>query len=544
MTITTSSRLAGLLGMLSLLPIASAGARAPAVAAASASVPAPVVILRDGAVQGVRQHGDIALLGIPYAAPPVGARRWKAPAPVVPWRGVRPATRFGAACMQGPARAFGPYTAEFLNAAPVSEDCLTLNVWTPRVDAARRPVLVFIHGGGFGSGSTAIPQYDGAALARRGVVVVTINYRLGLFGFLAHPDLMRESGRGTSGNYGVLDMLAALRWVQANITRLGGDPHNVTIAGESAGAAAVNDLLLAPAAHGLFGKAIAMSGAGMGVDVKPLATAEAYGRDFAARAGAQDIAALRAMDASRLQQLADVPPPTTGKRPTAPEIRFAPNNDGVVIAGNSVRGGQAVANPVPLMTGFNADEGTALGMPENAADFVDMVRGRYGASSESLLTLYPHATDADARRSAIAIARDRYMASLLAWTHERVGGQGGRVLLYLYDHPYPAAAGGPAFGAFHTAAVPYLFGNLGQGPRQFGPNDAAMAQRLQDHVLAFMRSGDPSTPVEPWRAATVAGTTVLRLAADGAEPVPAVSSPERLVALLAFRRAGGLLTLF
>lgn len=544
MMIRTSSKLAMVLGMLSLLPTVPAGARAPAVAKAPAAVPAPVVVLKDGAVRGLRQQGDVALLGIPYAAPPVGARRWTAPAPVVPWRGVRPATHFGAACMQGPARAFGPYTAEFLNQAPVSEDCLTLNVWTPRVDAARRPVLVFIHGGGFGSGSTAIPLYDGAALARRGVVVVTLNYRLGLFGFLAHPELTRESGRGTSGNYGVLDMIAALRWVQANIARLGGDPHNVTIAGESAGAAAVNDLLLAPAAHGLFDKAIAMSGSGMGVDVKPLATVEAYGRDFAARAGADDIAALRAMDARQLEQLADVPPPTTGKRPTAPEIRFAPNDDGVVIAGNSALGGQAVANPVPLMTGFNADEGTALGMPENAADFVDMVRGRYGASAADLLALYPHATDVDARRSAIAIARDRYMASLLAWTHERVGGQGERVFLYLYDHPYPAAAGGPAFGAFHTAAVPYLFGNLGLGPRRFGPEDAAMAQRLQDHVLAFMHSGDPSTPGAPWRVATVEGTTVLSLAADSAQPVPAVSSPERLAALLAFRRAGGLLSLF
>lgn len=519
-----------------LSPVAMLLAAAPSVS--------PVVNFTQGAAEGIRQDGNVAFLGIPYAAPPIGAMRWRAPAPAQRWSGIKSAKAFGAACYQSPARLFGPYTEEFLNQAPVSEDCLTLNVWSPRVDAMKRPVLVFIHGGGFGSGAAAIPLYDGAALARRGVVVVTINYRLGVFGFLAHPDLTRESGTNSSGNYGVLDMTAALRWVHDNIARVGGDPANVTIAGESAGAAAVNDLLLAPGAKGLFQKAFAMSGSGMGVDAMPLRKAEGYGLDFLAMVNAPSLSALRAMSPAALQQAADVPPPSTGKRPTMPEIRFAPNNDGVVVRGNIAAGQGPILSNVPLLTGFNADEGTAFGVPETAADFVDMVRDRYGDHAERLLAIYPHGTPAEIRVSVEALARDRYMTSLVVWTRDRVRSTGERVYLYSYDHPYPPAPGGSGFGAFHTASVPYLFGNLRYGGRTFGKVDEQVSRRLQDHVIAFMQRGNPSTRQTRWPTFTANGQKVMAISGAGVVERAAVSSPDRFDAIAAYRKAGGKLSLF
>lgn len=525
--------------VVSVLTIAAA-----LVAAAPTPAPNPAVVrLGSGSIEGIKQGKVSAFLGIPFAKPPVGPLRWRAPQPVVRWQGVRPAKAPAAACYQSPPRAFGPYTEEFLTHGPVSEDCLYLNVWTPAPGTARRPVFVYIHGGGFGSGSGSMPIYDGAKLAAGNAVVVTINYRLGVFGFMAHPELTRESGHSTSGNYGLLDMIAALQWVRANIAKFGGDPNNVTIGGESAGAAAVNDLIVSPQAKGLFQRAMAISGSGLGLRMPTLAKAETYGVDLAARVGAPSIAALRQLSAEALQEASAVAPPTGGKHPTVPDIRFAPNNDGVVVLRDPDAGRGAIVSNVPLLTGFNADEGTAFGVPTTPAEFEEMVRNRYDTFADQFLALYPHATPAEVATSAVAIARDRYMANLIVWAHERIAASGEPVYGYLYDHPYPPAAGGPAFGAFHTASIPYLFGNLGLGPRRFDTTDRAISDLWQAHLLAFMRSGDPSTTGAPWPRISPDGADVMAIG-DGSGPRPAVSSAERFQAFRAYLAAGGKLSLF
>jgi para-nitrobenzyl esterase len=503
---------------------------------------APVIRLVAGSVKGVSQPNTDAYFGIPYAQPPVGSLRWRDPQPVHRWHGVRNATQPAAACFQSPPREFGPFTAEFLITLPVSENCLYLNVWKPRTAAGKLPVYFFIHGGGFGSGSANIPIYDGSDLAARGVVVVTINYRVGVFGFLAHPELTAESSRHTSGNYGLLDMVAALRWTRANIARFGGDPANITISGQSAGAAAVNDLILSPQAVGLFQRAIAESGSGMGVHALAPVRAEQIGSELAAKVSAHTIAELRQVPPDRLQEATNISPPTTGSRPKAPQILFAPNVDGVVLVGDREDAKGPLQSAVPLLTGFNTAEGLALGAPQTPAEFEAMVRERYGAFADRYLQLYPHASQQEFERSLDELARDRYMAGLVIWTEQRTLHSGQAVYTYLYDHPYPPA-GGKGFGAFHTAEVPYVFGALRQQGREFTARDHDVARQMQDRWIAFMSSGDPSLPGSPWPKATAHAENVMALG-DSVGIRPAVSSPERLALFREFVASGGQLSLF
>lgn len=268
--------------------------------AAPAQAASPRVTTHSGVVAGAQENTVAVFRGIPYAAPPVGPLRWRPPMPAPGWAGVRSAARFGHSCWQAVSpQGFGPWTHEYVVAGDISEDCLFLNVWAPLKKGKLRPVLVWIHGGGFNSGSGAIPIYHGAALAARGAVVVTINYRVGVFGFLAHPDLTREAGGAPPANFGLMDMVAALRWVKANIAAFGGDPAAVTIAGQSAGAMAVQDLVSAPMAKGLFQRAIGESG--LPRALTSLGDAEAQGTAFAREKGATSIAALRALPAEALQ---------------------------------------------------------------------------------------------------------------------------------------------------------------------------------------------------------------------------------------------------
>ena len=245
-------------------------------------------------------HGAGASLAAPV--PPLGALRWHAPVAAKSWSGVRAATDYAPSCYQEwPARTFGPYTAEFVDTPRHAEDCLYMNVWAPAQKSAKMPVLVWIHGGGFGGGSGAIAIYDGAHLAAQGIVVVTINYRVGPFGFLAHPELAREAQGSGVGNYGLQDMIAALRWVRSNAEAFGGDPTRVTIAGQSAGAIAVSDLVASPLAKGLFAGAIAQSGAAMGIAAIQLAEAERNGERLAKTVGAATLADLRGATDDRVQ---------------------------------------------------------------------------------------------------------------------------------------------------------------------------------------------------------------------------------------------------
>ncbi len=368
----------------------------------SASAQVQEVDVTGGRVAGVLANGIVSFKGIPFAAPPVGPLRWKAPQPVRPWTGVKQAAAFGPSCVQDPnfARLFG--------APPeINEDCLYLNVWTPAKTAGEAlPVMVWIYGGGFVGGQTSVPAYDGTRLAEKGVVLVSVAYRVGAFGFLAHAELSRESGKG-SGNYGLQDQIEGLRWVKANIAKFGGDPARVTIFGESAGGIAVSMLAASPAAKGLFQRAISESGGNFGPprfaneggqNVPPLKVAEATGQSFLAKLGAKDIAAARELSVDQLQ---------TAQGPGL-QGGFWPVFDGDVLPGDQYelyKAGRFYDTPV--LIGTNSDEGALFAQPGmTKALFESQIREGYGKHADAILAAYPHATDAEAAKAGKDIFRD------------------------------------------------------------------------------------------------------------------------------------------
>ena len=510
-----------------------------ALLAAAISTPAmagPVVQLAQGKAEGVIENGVEAYLALPYAQPPEGERRWRAPLPAKPWAGVRDAAHFGPACYQADGGSgWGPYTAEFIAPPPFSEDCLTANIWKPAGKTGKLPVLVFIHGGGFGGGGATVPIYDGAALARRGILVVTIQYRVGVFGFLAHPALSAQSRLHSSGNYGLLDQIEALKWIKANIARFGGDAANITISGESAGAASVSHLIVSPLAKGLFAKAIAFSGASMGVTVPSLREGEAVGLKLAQDMGRTTVEQLRAAPAAELVARTRAMPDASGK---APPLLYVPHVDGSVVRYDPTIGDRPIASKVPVMTGYNAAEMVDFSI-DTPARFEQALRARYGAFADRLLGLYPHATPAQASASNLLLARDRYMSGALIWAKARKRVSGQTVFAYLYDHPYPAAPAGQPFGAFHTSQIPYIFGNLGLGGRQFSAKDTQVSRQWQDLILAFMRKGTPAGPDGIWPAATPGPDTKAMIIGDHPGFAPVVSSPERFAAFRDYARQGG-----
>ena len=451
-----------------------------------------------GHVEGVMQGQIRVFKGIPYAQPPLGPLRWKPSAPLQAWAGTRKATEFGPACVQPRSTAIGIYT----NPPPrMSEDCLTLNIWTPK-GARSAPVLVWIHGGALVSGYSHESMYDGARMAERGgVIVVSINYRLGILGYLAHPELSKESPEGVSGNYGLSDQIAALNWVKRNIASFGGDPANVTIAGESAGALSVMYLMASPAARGLFHKAVAQSAymittpeLKQGRFGQP--SAEAAGSAVMAALGAADLAGLRAMDAEKLTQ-------------TAAAKGYGPwgTVDGKYLARQLVetwdRGEQA---PVPVLVGFNAGEIRSLRVllppaPANATAYEAAIRERYGDLADRFLRLYPTSAIGE---SMLATTRD----ALYGWTSTRLAiGQTSihqPAYLYLFDHGYPAADEN-GLHAFHAAELPFVFGTAGK-TAPYWPKipDDVVNRRLSDAMLSywtsFARSGIPTASGQPaWK---------------------------------------------
>lgn len=464
-----------------------------AVAAPAVARTDPLVAAPAGSVRGAA-GGDVRVFrGIPYARPPVGALRWRPPADLPRWDGVRDATRFGAACLQ-PASPFNKYEA-------VSEDCLFLNIWAP-AEARNAPVIVWIHGGSLVSGAGSEAIYDGSRLAERGVVVVSINYRLGPLGWMAHPGLSAESPDRVSGNYGLLDQIHALRWVRDNIRAFGGDPGNVTIAGESAGALSVMYLMAAPRARGLFHRAIAQSG--YMITTPELRNgayadwpdAESIGSALASRLGAADIAALREMSGQQIVE-------------GAARTRYFPlgNVDGRTLPGQLVdvfdRGEQA---PVPVLAGFNEGEIRSLRFllppaPADAATYSREIRARYGDLADAFLERYPADT---MEESMLATTRD----ALYGWSAERLAAKqaaiGAPSFLYYFDHGYPAADQG-GFRAFHGSEIPFVFGTMAATPPFWprAPQDAR-ERRLSDAMLAywssFARDGVPHAEREQaWR---------------------------------------------
>lgn len=508
-------------------------------------VAAPITVSTTaGIVRGTQEANHInAYLGIPYAKPPIGPLRWRVPESPESWQGVRAASQFPASCFQPwPPPKFGPYTSEYVDTPAPSEDCLYLNVWAPGSSEARLPVLVWIHGGGFLGGSGAIEIYNGRHLASQGVVVVTINYRVGPFGFLALPELTAESPHGGSGNFGLLDMIAALKWVRDNIAAFGGDPRNVTIAGQSAGAVAVNSLLTSPDASGLFSRGIAESGSGMGVPAEPIHDAEMEGEKFSKWLGARNLAELRTLPAEKIQSGVFMPVgQVAGEGP--PPIRFKPVVDGAILRANPDDPAATVESPVPLITGFNQDEGYDPSRRVSAVQFELSVRENYKEHAMRFLALYPHASDEEAAKSQRLLARDRYMSSLLLWSKKHADAGQQRVYAYLYEHPVPIVQG-PSWGTFHTAEVPYVFGVLNRNERPYTAIDERVAAEMSAYWLAFMRTGDPNGPnLHRWTPIDREGLDVMGLG-DQVGPRAAVSSVERFAAFREFVRDGGHLSLF
>ncbi len=441
--------------------------------------------------------------GIPFAAPPAGDLRWRAPKPAAGWQGVCKAVEFGANCMQQIVDRRDPWTYEFMAHGATSEDCLFLNVWTASSRAGeRRPVFVYIYGGGFNEGSGAVPAYDGEGLAKKGLVVVTINYRVGVLGFLAHPELTKESDRNASGNYGLLDQIAALQWVHDNIAAFGGDPACVTIAGQSAGAMSVHALVSSPLAKGLFHRAVAQSGSV--TPPRKLADAEQEGARFAESKGAKSIAGLRAMSWAQL----------TARAPAAPPIRFGLVTDGWAIPAN------APAADVPYLIGSNADESGAVPHPTVQLEaWRQQAARRFGDRAEAFVKLYPASTDAEAQLMQNASARDQARTSLYLWATQRAQTAKSKIFTYFYTHPLP----GPdidKYGAFHTSEVPYVFDSLNRSDRPFTDADRKLADLISSYWANFARAGDPNGKSLPeWPAVTTDGALTMEIG-DSPGPIP------------------------
>jgi para-nitrobenzyl esterase len=485
-----------------------------------AAGPAAVTIA-GGRVTGVagRNRAVRVFKGIPYAAPPVGPRRWKAPEAPAAWRGVRAADRFAPACMQNVAGARLPWTEEFMHQGAVDEDCLYLNVWTAATRGARKPVFVYLYGGGFGEGSGSVALYDGEALATKGLVVVTANYRVGVLGFLAHPELAAESPRAASGNYGLLDQVAALRWVQENIAAFGGDPGNVTIAGQSAGAMSVYLLTASPRTRGLFHRAIVQSGPGalasFGVaSARSLAQARTpaaqAGVAFATARGAGSLAALRARPARELIA------PVAGATP----VRFGPVIDGWLLTDDVetvyAKGWQ---QDVPLLTGMNADEGSAFAGygTVTAAAYREQARTRYADRAEQFLALYPASSDAEAGRAQVRSAREGALVSLQQLAARRAATAKTPAFLYYFDRaiPWPEH---PEYGAFHSGELPYVFDNLSLMKRPWTAVDRAVADRLSSYWVRFATNGDPNGAGLPRWPAFVPSAPVVMVLGETSRP--------------------------
>jgi para-nitrobenzyl esterase len=501
------------------------------VGGASASA-ADQVKTANGVVEGTTEaNGVRAFKGIPFAAPPVGDLRWKEPQPVQNWEGVKQTTQFGPRCMQRPI--FGDMN---FRSNGMGEDCLYLNVWTPAKSGNEKlPVLVYYYGGGFMAGDGSEPRYEGAAMAKKGIVALTVNYRLGVFGFFAHPELTKESPKHASGNQGLLDQVAALKWVQQNIAAFGGDPKRVTIAGESAGSISVSALMASPLSKDLIARAIGESGAAINPTLAPvpLAQGEEAGTKFAAAVNADSLAALRAMPAEQVLE-------ATAK-PGTP--RFASTIDGYFLPKSLVEifsaGEQA---HVPLLVGWNTEENNVRSVlgpnneptPEN---YKQALVRLYGEQADEAAKLYPGSTTEEVIQSGTDLASDRFIAySTWKWSDLQTKTGKSHVYRYLYARPRPAMnasmgdataglAGGvirgggngtprpPARGAVHSAEIEYAMGNLASNKvYAWTPDDYKVSDTFQNYFANFVKTGDPNgAGLLKWPASTDSSVQVMRL---------------------------------
>ena len=460
------------------------------------------VLVESGAVEGVVKNGLIAYMGIPFAAPPLGELRWREPQPAAPWEGIRKATAFAPACMQTGVSMPG-------EKPPVtSEDCLYLNIWTPATAAVGRlPVIVWIHGGGYKNGATSMPLYWGDQLAKRGVVVISIAYRLGPLGFLAHPDLTAESAYKSSGNYGLLDQIAALEWIRRNVAAFGGDPERVTIAGQSSGAMSVSILMASPRAKGLFHRAIGQSGGLFEpLQLAPaylLANAEQDGRVYASSVGAVSIAEMRKLPVADLLK---------GKAGSVSHPVIEPH---VLPAAPYDAFNSGAYNDVPLLVGFNADEARAfvdVGLVK-AATFAADIERSFGSLPPPLMEAYPHTTDEQARQARLELERDlRFGWDMWAWARLQMQSGRGRVYFYYFEQrpPFPTGSIYQGWGASHFAELWYMFDHLNQDAWRWSAGDRQLARQMSNYWTNFAKDGDPNGAGLPlWPAFD--GGSVLRM---------------------------------
>jgi len=447
-----------------------------------------------GLISGIfhAQSGVTSFKGIPFAAPPVESLRWKPPQPVRPWKGVRNCTAFGPSPMQMKPVSFFMIGPEFVvPQQPLSEDCLYLNVWTAaKSPDEKRPVMVWIYGGGFITGGSAAPGYSGEALAKKGIVFVSFNYRLGVFGFLAHPGLSAEDPHHASGNYALLDQIAALQWVKKNIRAFGGDPERVTIAGQSAGSASVNCLIASPLAKNLFQGAIAESGSlvleNPLLRMKTLAAAEKEGQTFMKKLKVRNIQELRALPAEAIQHAFGF---------------YSPIVDGYVMPSSVAEiYRQSRQTHVPFLTGWNADEGFLPGVKDKAA-FAAEAKD-FGSDSLLFAKYFPSATDSASLASQIALSVDKTIGvPQFAWALRQNEQTGVKTFLYRFLRKPPAEGNKKRFGAYHTAEIGYVLHNLDSIQRPWEAADRKLEDIMSSYWVNFVKAGNPNGPGLPdWPA--------------------------------------------
>jgi para-nitrobenzyl esterase len=480
--------------------------------------PSLVVRTANGDVEGVYESGIRVFKGVPFAQPPVGDLRWKEPQPVQNWDGIRKATAFGPRAMQRPV-----FSDMNFRSNGVSEDCLYLNVWTPAAAANDQlPVLVYFYGGGLIAGDGSEPRYDGESMARKGIVSVTVNYRLTIFGFFAHPELTKESPHHASGNYGLLDQAAALRWVQKNIAAFGGDPKRVTIAGESAGSFSVSAQMASPLSKDMIAGAIGESGSLLGMQpTTTLADAEKMGLQFATGVGASSLAQLRALSAADI--LEATAKPNTPRFPVDVDGYFFPKSPSAIFAA----GEQA---KVPLLVGWNSAEGgygAILGKQAlTRENFTAAVQKLYGDHAAELLKYYAPATDEEVAEVATDLASDRFIAfSTWKWSDMQSNTGEKPVYRYKYARPRPVlrsetdnktpAQPALAFnGAVHSSEIEYALGNLPSNRvYDWQPDDYEVSAILQGYFTNFIKTGNPNGLGLPQWPAVISGgpATLLRI---------------------------------
>ena len=464
---------------------------------------------KSGFIKGkVTDNGDVYIfMGVPFAAPPVGQLRWKPPQPVEKWEGVRECITPPPSAYQNKPTPLMMWSKEFMAPEePLSEDCLYFNIWTPAKNTNEKlPVMVWIHGGAFTGGSGTVPLYDGTEMARKGVVFITINYRLGIFGFLAHPWLSDESPEKVSGNYGILDQIEALRWVKSNISSFGGNPDNVTITGQSAGAFSVNALMVSPLARGLFQQAIAESGGMFGKAQMLTATL-----DNAMASGSKTVESLKVASLDELRTLpSDVLLKATG--------RWGPAIDNYILLPVDETFSADRQNDVPLITGWNADDGVSMGRSASAEVYKGNIEKRYGDKAPLILGLFPASNDEEANKSQKLLTQLQFGWQNYFWAMMQSTYGKNRAYLYYFTRVPP---GEPNYGAFHSAEFGYALHTLHLWDRPFDKIDYNLENIMSSYWVNFAATGDPNGKDLPeWPAFNKSSQDIIELG-DAVRSVP------------------------